>query len=236
MTTQKLVYFGALLAVSTLLLSACGKKTTTSTATPTTSAAQLALEIPDAQKPYISLIPRADGHQLTLKIDNIPSNITSMEYELLYNATDKTNTIQKGLGDTIKLDARSLSRDLLLGTASCTNGCKYSYDTGVNSGTLSLTFITTDNRSTQYQTSFSLLSVADLKKTPLTLSDDTVSIKVSPATGNNYLVLIKNFAVKDSHQLYSIFSDGSGKGTIGTMNPTGLAHDSTTIIIGDYLL
>ncbi|MCX6726987.1 MAG: hypothetical protein NTY75_04265, partial [Candidatus Shapirobacteria bacterium] len=86
------------LAIS-LLLTACGKKTT-ATITPTPF--QKVFDIPLASRPYVSLIPREDGHLITLKIDNIPANISQIEYELLYTAVDQGNEIEKGIGDTIK--------------------------------------------------------------------------------------------------------------------------------------
>ena len=53
---------------------------------------------------------------------------------------DGNMEIEKGLGDTIKDVGTTIERKLLLGTESCTNGCKYKYDEGVSGGTISLKF------------------------------------------------------------------------------------------------
>ena len=45
--------------------------------------------------------------------------------------------MEKGVGDTVKLTSNSFEKDLLLGTESCTNGCKYKFDEGVVGGVLS---------------------------------------------------------------------------------------------------
>lgn len=152
--TYKILTIASILLFSSFFLSACGKKVET-TPTKTTSAPK-SIEFKNEEKPTISLIPRADGHELKLKIENIPQNVTQIEYELLYTAVDNKLEIEKGVGDTIKLDSKNIERDLLLGTASCTNGCKYKYDEGISKGTLSLTFITADNQTVSYEGSFAL--------------------------------------------------------------------------------
>lgn len=150
----KFLTIALVLLFSSFFLSACGKKVAP-TPIQTTSTPK-SIEFKNEEKPTISLIPRADGHELKLKIENIPQNITQIEYELLYTAADNGLEIEKGVGDTVKLDSRNIERDLLLGTASCTNGCKYKYDEGISNGTLSLTFITADNQIASYEGSFTL--------------------------------------------------------------------------------
>src|SRR5512145_1807324 len=120
-----------LLLSLTLLLSACGKKTT-STITPTPE--PKLVEMAPADRPLVSLVPRADGHMLYLKISHLPASVSQIEYEVIYTATDGSSEIEKGVGDTIKEITSTLERNILLGTESCTNGCKYKYDEGVNGG------------------------------------------------------------------------------------------------------
>lgn len=152
-----------------ILLFGCTKKTATiKKATP---APIKTFELQEADKPEISLTTREDGHMLYLKINKIATFVTSIEYELLYNASEEGMEIEKGLGDTLKIEGTSLSRDLLLGTESCTSGCKYKYDEGITGGTLNLTLITKDGQSAPIEKTFTLKKDTKTKKFIVTLSD-----------------------------------------------------------------
>lgn len=218
--------------ISLFILSACGiNKTVTKDKTVPTPASSL-LELKLEERPLISLIPRSDGHQLTLKIDNIPNIINQIEYELIYTASDIDMEIEKGLGDTIKLTGdKSLSRDLLLGTSSCTNGCKYKYDTGVNSGILTLTFITPNNQVATYIGPFSLKSGSDIKKEKvLSLKEDNFSIQASASSLTEYFVLLKNY-----QNGYSVYGSNLGKGIVTSVSPDTFIKKDKTLISGDYI-
>lgn len=194
---------------SSFCLSGCGKKTTTQNTEPTPTPVRL-LELKDEEKPYISLVPREDGHELKMKISKIPASISQIEYELIYTAVDKNLEMEKGVGDTIKVDSSNLERDLLLGTASCTNGCKYKYDEGVTGGTLSLTLISTNGQMSTLEVPFTFKSANDVKKDNnlISLKTDNFSTKLTPKTGEFY-ILLKNALV------YSLFSSNSNKSLIG---------------------
>jgi len=187
--------------VFSLVLSGCGKKKTADTsqqATPTTTEMT---ELVLTEKPYISLIPRQDGHELKLKVTKIPSIIKQIDYELVYTAKSEGSEIEKGVGDTVKNVSSSIEKDLLLGTASCTNGCKYKYDDGVTGGTVTLTLITADNQSATIEAPFSIKSIAQVKKSgTMDLSTENFSTKVTDKSGSFY-TLIKN------DKVYSLFSN-----------------------------
>ncbi len=154
--------------VCSLFLFGCGsKKTSKTTPTPVPRT----FELQEVDKPEITLSSRDDGHMLYLKISKIPSFVASIEYELLYNASESGMEIEKGLGDTLKVEGTSLSRDLLLGTESCTSGCKYKYDEGITGGTLNITLVTKDNQVAPIQKSFTLKKDSKTKKFLVTLTD-----------------------------------------------------------------
>ena len=188
-----------------ILLAGCGAKTTASTTikpTPTSKA----VEMPVGERPYVSLTPSADGHTLTLKMENIPQNITQIEYQVLYDAQDNGQTIEKGVGDTIKQISATLSRDLLLGTQSCTAGCKYNYDTGIVGGEITLNFIGSNGQVSTYDSPFTFSSTADIKKTGK-ISLTTPSFSVTPKStlsGSQFFVLMENYKGG-----YSVFSSGT---------------------------
>lgn len=211
-------------------MSACGTKkpSTKIISTPISKK----IELTESEKPIISLIPRADGHELKLKIENIPSDVNQIEYELIYSATDKGLEMEKGVGDTLKIDDKNIERDLLLGTSSCTNGCKYKYDEGITGGTLSLIFYNDSNQSFNYETPFVLKTSTSIKKDGnLSLDTENFSINTTTTTKSDYFVLIKNYPA-----YYSIFSNGTGNGKITSISPGSVTKKDMTNILGNYLI
>jgi hypothetical protein len=148
-----------LILLSSLFLSACGKTQTIPEPTPTPIPREYVLT--ETDKPQVNLTPRTDGHELTLKISSIKPVFTKIEYELIYTASDQGLEIEKGVSGTAEtkdIINGNFERKLLLGTESCTSGCKYKYDTGVNGGTLNLTLITQDNQVASMTLPFTLTS------------------------------------------------------------------------------
>jgi hypothetical protein len=156
---------------SSLILFGCGNKKTT-TAIPTET--PRSFELQEADKPEISLTPREDGHMIYLKISKIPTFVTNMEYELIYKALEDKLEIEKGVGDTIKIDKDTITRDLLLGTESCTSGCKYKFDEGITGGSINITLITKDGQSATIEKSFKLAQDKKTKKFVITIEENAV--------------------------------------------------------------
>lgn len=230
MNRIKLLSLTLIVLGSSFLLSGCGKKTATNTEpTNNTSKTITQLVLSESEKPIISLIPRSDGHELKLKINNIPSNISQIEYELIYSASENGLVMEKGVGDTVKISSKSVEKDLLLGTESCTSGCKYKYDEGVNSGTLSVTLYTTDNQSAVYESSFILKTSADIKKDGGFKLDPDFSVKATTSTKNDYFIVIKNYP-----SYYSIFSSGTGVGKVTSITPTNITKTDINSLVGNY--
>lgn len=223
----------AIIVSSSFLLSACGtKKTTTPDTTKNTSATKK-IELSAEEQPTVSLIPSTDGHTLALKVKNIPTKFTTAEYELIYTAKDQNIEIEKGVSGTIKLTGSSFEKnDLLLGTASCTNGCKYKYDEGVNGGTLTLTLITDNKEYANYETPFVLKIGADInKEKKLSLTQENFTINGTVTSKSEYFIAIKNFK-----SIYSVFASGTGKGKITSVEPATVTKTDLTSISGDYTI
>jgi len=231
MNKTKFLSLALIVLGSSFLLSGCGKKPTTTTKPITTTKKPTTeLVLSDSEKPIISLIPRADGHELKLKLDNIPSNVNQIDYELIYSASDNGLVMEKGVGDTVKNVSKTLEKDLLLGTASCTNGCKYKYDEGVNSGTLSLTLYTADNQSTTFESPFILKTSADIKKDGgFKLDTESFSVKATTSTKSDYFVVVKNYP-----SYYSVFSSGTGAGKVTSITPTTVTKTDMNSLVGNY--
>jgi len=224
----------AILLVITIVMIIIGKnKNKTSPTIPNSSTnTNEELILSDSEKPYISLTPQADGHRLDLKITNIPSSISDIEYDLIYTAQDEDLEIEKGVGGTIEIEATSVERELLLGTESCTNGCKYKYDEGITGGTLTLNFITSDGKSALYEAPFVFKTSADIKKDGgLSLITENFEIEASVTSKSDYFVLIKNFPA-----VYSVFSNGKGLGKVSSISPTSITKEDLTLVTGDYLI
>ncbi len=231
---KKLKFLSLFITVlaSSFILSGCGKKDTSNTSNTNTanSKQNSELVLQDSEKPIISLIPRADGHELKLKIENIPSNVSQIEYELIYSATDSGLTMEKGVGDTVKISSSSIEKDLLLGTASCTNGCKYKYDENVDSGTLTLYLYTDDNQSTTFETPFILTTSSKIKtNSGFSLDTQNFSVKATTTTKSDYFVVIKNYP-----SYYSVFSSGTGAGKVTSITPDTVTKDDMTSLVGNY--
>jgi len=230
----KLFGFTALIISSSFLLSACSKKTVVETSDSAKNTAKTAkkIELSADEKPYISLIPTSDGHTLSLKISQIPPKFTSVDYELIYTAIDGKIEIEKGVSGTIKSSEYSSTKDLLLGTASCTNGCKYKYDEGVTGGTLTLTLNTDNKEYFNHETPFVFSSGTDINKTKkINLIQDNFTINGTVTNKSEYFIIFKNFK-----SIYSVFSSGTGKGKIISIEPTTITKSDTNTIAGDYTI
>lgn len=185
----------SLLLFSVLFLSACGQKTTqkASLPTPTPRLVEMAKEI----RPNISLTPRSDGHELTLKFSSISSEISKIEYEITYLATDGNLEIEKGASGLISskdfINA-SAERKILLGTESCTSGCKYKYDTGVTGGNMNIIFTTSNGQISTFNTDFILRSSADIRKSGKILWQEK-DYRYTPKKGgtNNFYIVYQDY-------------------------------------------
>jgi len=196
----------SLILISTLFLSACGKKTTTTiTPTPTPKLVELTVE----DRPLISLTPRSDGHELTLKLTSISNKISKIEYELTYVAIDGGLEIEKGASGIIEskdIISGSAERKILLGTESCTSGCKYKYDSGITGGNLNLKFTTTNGQISIFDTPFILRTSAEIKKTgKLVWTEENYSYTPTKLLSNNFFIVHKDYKNGD----YMVTSSGS---------------------------
>ncbi|MDD4026937.1 MAG: hypothetical protein PHO75_01970 [Candidatus Shapirobacteria bacterium] len=207
------------------------KKTTTTTPIKKTEISKK-IELTDNEKPYISLIPRADGHELKFKVINIPAKFSTAEYELIYTAEDEGLEIEKGVSGTIKLDSQNFEKDLLLGTESCTNGCKYKYDEGIVGGVLTLTLTTDDKEYISFETPFVIKNSAQINKDKgISLIQENFEIKATVTSKNDFFIVIRNFK-----PIYSVFSNGKGLGKISLIEPSTVTKENLNSLVGDYLI
>ncbi len=88
-----------------------------------------------ADRPYITLAPRADGRELTLSLHSLPKQASETEYELEYQA----GTLLQGAFGTFDLTSDlPVTQKILLGSCSAGGACSFHQD--VQGGTLTLKF------------------------------------------------------------------------------------------------
>jgi len=144
-------------------------------------------EVALEERPVASLIPSEDGHWLTLKIEEIVLDAASLDYELLYKLPDGRT---QGVPGTIKLNnQKTIERELLLGSES---SGKFSYDEGVEKGTLTLRFRNEKGKLlAKFSTQFHLQS--DSKE--LTSVDGNFSYILTKTATSGFFVTMETFGL-----------------------------------------
>ncbi|HOZ80627.1 MAG TPA: hypothetical protein PK370_00205 [Candidatus Woesebacteria bacterium] len=214
-----------LLLIFSFFLSSCGKKTAPA---PSPTPAPRAFTLENQEIPYVKLTPSLDGHWLYLEFKNLSKNFSKIDYELIYSAIDNGNEIEKGLAGTIEQSElnSSVKKDLLLGTQSCTNGCKYKYDSGVVGGVITLTIANKSSQVATVEYPFVLQTGSKIKQSGISYNLDNLIIKAN-TSGNDSYLLIKN------PQSYSIFSSSNQNSKWTDISPKSVTK-STESFLGDY--
>ena len=135
--TRKLLL--ASMLVGSLLFAGCKKSGSTANTSPTPRARKVDVNVnqePIANRPFVQLTPRGDGHAITLNVISLKKPSTDLEYEIEYNS----GSLVQGAFGQVALDASKLplSKEILLG--SCSTGGKCTYNADVTGGTLTLRF------------------------------------------------------------------------------------------------
>lgn len=110
-------------------------------------------QLPIKERPFTSIIPRADGREVMIVVDHLNS-ASEVEYELEYQAG---KLLQGAFGkiDFSKEEA-PVQRNILLG--SCSAGGKCSYHEDVNGGTLLLRYLDGEVVALKGEWNFQLMS------------------------------------------------------------------------------
>lgn len=80
--------------------------------------------IPVAERPYLRLEPSADGHYITMIIEEVKKGATQLEYEMEY----QTGSMLQGFGGLIKLGQLPISEKKLFGSQSAGGAITYHED------------------------------------------------------------------------------------------------------------
>lgn len=176
----------------------------------------------EAEWPAISITPTdkpgvsgSNGHWLDFKVEKINvAKAASMDYLLVYNTSDGG---QQGVPGKVELTGGNIERMLLLGSES---SGKYRYDTGVEQGTMTITFRDKDGKMLgKLTTDFHLQTgVKDL-----TSLDGTFKYTLDKVAKDVYFVTMKTFAEPETASViwqngYGIFAS-DGEEHSGTVTP-----------------
>jgi len=92
-----------------------------------------------AERPYLRLEPSADGHYITMIIEEVKKSATELDYEMEY----QTGSMLQGFGGLIKLDKLPVSEKKLFGSQSAGGAITYHED--IKGGNLLAQFTGTEN-------------------------------------------------------------------------------------------
>ncbi|MBU2577262.1 hypothetical protein KKA69_00350 [Patescibacteria group bacterium] len=174
------------------------------------------------ERPYVSLVPTADGHWVTLEIKRIAKGFSKIEYDLLYYADAEGSRIERGIstgGLPVELSGSEYSKKVLFGSASCTTGiCKYRYDENVNEGSFSLKLVGSSVE--KYDTTYRIQKSKEAAE-GFTAGDEDFSFKSNSVASGLYLTIstigvpavLPNGVVAKSVP-YGIFPAITAKGTV----------------------
>ena len=158
------------------------KRTKTETQAPTKKLEEIN-KVAIADRPFVTLIPRADGKEVTMTIDRV-KNATSVEYEMEYQAAE----LIQGVFGTINFKEERLPVEKSLLFGSCSKD-KCRYDEGITGGSLTMRF---DGGKEAYalKSEFNLQNMFD-REGVFTSKDSRVTLDVG-RTGlpNNTFVVI----------------------------------------------
>lgn len=138
MNKKVLMVIALLLAVVSIVVFVVLRQSSSNSVEPTAEPEETMIELPDDQKPYVTLTPRSDGHWLKLSISGLSRvpQAATLDYMITYDVPGGEPQGSSGRG--VKLNGLTvLERDILLGSES---SGKYRYDEGVERGMLTVRF------------------------------------------------------------------------------------------------
>lgn len=221
---KKFLILGSLL-IAVFLLSGCGPKKTTTENLPNTEPTPIPtkpIEQSIKERPYVSLLPTADRHWVTMEIKKIPQGTKGIDYDLTYFADFEGSKIERGVstgGVPVDLNgATEYSKKVLFGSASCTTGtCKYKYDENVTEGALSIKFVGGE----KYETAYRIQKGKEALTDGFSTGDGIFMLKATLPTNSIYLTassigLLTQLpsGVIAKSLPYAVFPSISGKATV----------------------
>lgn len=171
------------------------------------------------ERPFVTVVPTADGHWVDLTVTNIKPATKSVDYELIYFAGDIGNKIERGVAGSVELKGeKTISRKILFGSESCTVKCKYKFDENISEGSLTIK-LKGDFGTEKYESAFRLQKGNEALE-GLSTGDGNFKFVSTSLPKNSLFLTISTMGVpgplpgKIAALPYAIFPSVSGKGEV----------------------
>lgn len=165
-----------------------------------------------ADRPYLSILPMADGKNVEIKVDLVKKEATEMDYELEYQA----GTLLQGAFGTLDISSLPAAAKILLGSCSAGGACTYHED--VKGGSL-LTRYTGSSEPYALKSDWKYIDNAK-KESAFSSKDAKFQIEGKPLAAQRYLVIFNSPGYPEGvpgevvSEIYSLTSSGSLAGQI----------------------
>ena len=166
--------------------------------------------IPVEQRPYIQIIPKADGRNLTIRVNDLKKEAQSIEYELEYQA----GTLLQGAFGSLSVDSFPSETEILLGSCSAGGACTYHED--VRGGKLTTKYQGDDPYALRSDWRYIDNSA---RETQVSSTDAMFQLESSNLSGLRYIVIFNTAGYPESpdgeivSELYSLTASSPISGT-----------------------
>jgi hypothetical protein len=187
-----------------------------------------------SERPYIRLIPKADGRNLTISVEEVKKPATSMQYELEYQAGSTTQ------GEFKSIELASLPAQINAFFGSCSAGGACTYHTDILGGSLLGRFIAVDDDSYVVKQDWRYFDNSS-RESQVASKDAKFQLEASTLATQRYLVVYNspgfpgdlNKSGRLVSDIYSLAGSsalsGTGKLTIRTNEPAAEGEKLTIL-------
>lgn len=168
-------------------------------------------QIPVAERPYITISPQADGHNITLAVETLKLAADEVEYELEYQA----GSLLQGAFGQFELSTIPAREQILLGSCSAGGACSYHED--VKGGSL-LTRFTGEEVTYALKSRWKYIINSD-RETSFSSQDAKFQLESDDLARQSYLVIFNTAGYPEGldaepvSELYSLTSVSSLNGS-----------------------
>lgn len=166
------------------------------------------------ERPYVTLTPDKDGKELILKVSRIPSQVSTVEYEVRYDRfeSETGGDISDGVPGSVKVEGQTnIERKLTLGT--CSSGvCRY--HKGVKDIQLNIRLRDAKGKLVAQKLSTEVIMESDQKI--LKSADGVLTVTFSKTPAGTWIIMNtfglpgKSDAATVSSGPYGVFTNSSG--------------------------
>ncbi|PIY80132.1 MAG: hypothetical protein COY80_04425 [Candidatus Pacebacteria bacterium CG_4_10_14_0_8_um_filter_42_14] len=146
--------------------------------------------ISQEERPYLAIVPEADGRRITIKVSSIRKPATETEYTVEY----QTGTLVQGFQGLLKLDSIPASETSLMGSCSAGGAC--TYHTDIKGGDLTTRFIGPENYSLKTEWKY---FENKARESEFSSSDGKFQITLKALSSIKYLIIGQSSGVPEGY-------------------------------------